>query len=302
MLDLLIIGGGPAGLTAGIYAKRALLDCKLIEKQGVGGQIAVSHWIENYPGFPGISGAGLMDKFEEHAKEMGLDIVFGEVYSIDKIPGGFSIKTSSEEIQARSVIVATGAKPKKLNIPGEEQFIGRGVSFCATCDAPFFRELEVAVIGGGNSAIKEADYLTKFASKVYLIHRRKEFRAEKISQQKLLSNPKVEFILDSVAEEIIGGQIIEKLAIKNVLSGEESIINVGGVFIFIGTDPITEFVDVEKDKNGFIITDKNQKTSVEGIFAAGDCCSSPIKQVAAAVGDGTKAALLALQYIESTHN
>jgi thioredoxin reductase (NADPH) len=298
MLDLLIIGGGPAGLTAGIYAERALLDCKLIEKQGVGGQIALSHLIENYPGFPAISGVELMEKFEQHAIGAGLEIIFGDVQSINKGSNGFNIKTGDSEIKAKSVIVATGAKPKRLEVPEEERLIGRGVSFCATCDAPFFKGMDVAVVGGGNSAIKEADFLTKYVNKVFLVHRRKEFRAEKISQEKLKSNPKVEFVLDSVVEAITGRQAVEAIKVKNLLTNQHKEIGVGGVFVFIGTIPVTRFVDVEKDSHGFIVTDKDQKTSVEGIFAAGDCCSNRVKQVAAAVGDGTKAALSAQDYIE----
>lgn len=302
MFDLIIIGAGPAGIAAGIYAKRAMLDCLIIDKQGIGGQMVLSDLIENYPGFLSISGFELMNKFKEHAEKLGINIKQTEVESISKSDDRFTIKLASEEIQAKSVIIATGAKPKKIGFPGENKFTGRGVSYCATCDGPFFRDMEVAVIGGGDTAAKEANYLTKHAKKVYLIHRRNELRAEKINQEKVFENPKIELIWDSVPLEIQGVDIISHLLINNVKSNEKSLLDVQGVFIFIGHEPNTEFISVKKDENGFILTDENMQTSIKGIFAAGDCRHKRLKQVVTAVGDGALAAVSAEDYINILHN
>lgn len=299
LLDLIIIGAGPAGIAAGLYAKRAMLDCFIIDKQGIGGQIVLSDLIENYPGFPSISGFELMNKFKEHADKLGLNVRQAEVASIDKSDNHFTIKLISEDIQTKSIIIATGAKPKKIGIPGENKFVGRGVSYCATCDGPFFKDMEVAVIGGGDTAAKEANYLTKHAKKVYLIHRRNELRAEKINQKRVFENPKIELIWDSIPLEIQGDDAISHLLINNVKSNEKSLLDVRGVFIFIGNEPNTEFISAEKDESGFIITDENMQTSVNGIFAAGDCRHKRLKQVVTAVGDGALAAVCAEDYINS---
>ncbi|MBI1912444.1 MAG: thioredoxin-disulfide reductase [Deltaproteobacteria bacterium] len=300
MYDLIIIGGGPAGLTAGIYAQRSRLKTLLIEKQMLGGQIAVSDVIENYPGFPSISGAGLMEKFEEHAKGLGLEVKYADVYNIAVEGSTKVLKTSEGELRAKAIIVATGAKPRRLGAPGEKEYTGKGVSYCATCDGPFFRKLPVMVVGGGDTAVKEAVYLSKLASKVYLVHRREKFRAEKMHQEKAESAANIEIIKSHVLKEIKGeGGLVKKAVIQNVNTSEIREIDAEGVFIFVGINPTTDFVDVEKDEGGFIKTNQKMETSVPGIFAAGDCRTTPLLQVATAVGDGAIAAYMAEAYIEN---
>ncbi len=298
MCDIIIIGGGPAGLTAGIYAQRARLKTLLLEKEMIGGQIAVSDVIENYPGFPSISGAGLMEKFEEHARGLGLEIRMTDVITIEGIGKEKIIKTSDGDFTARAVIVATGAKPRKLDIPGEKEFTGKGVSYCATCDGPFFKGQRVLVVGGGDTAVKEAVYLSRIADKVYIAHRRDQLRAEKIIQEKALSIPNIEMLWSHILKEIKGKKGVEKVVLQNLKDNSLKEIDAEGVFIFTGINPTTDFVDVEKDKNGFIKTDQNMQTSVRGIFAAGDCRITPLKQVSTAVGDGAIAAFMAEKYIE----
>lgn len=298
MYDLIIIGGGPAGFTAGIYAQRARLKTLLLEKEMLGGQIAVSDVIENYPGFPSISGAGLMEKFEQHARGLGLEIKMADVIDVHDKGMEKVIKTSEGDLITRAVIVATGAKPKRLGVPGEREFTGKGVSYCATCDGPFFRNQRVLVVGGGDTAVKEAVYLSKIAGKVYIAHRRDMLRAEKVIQEKAVSTPNIEMLLSYVLKEIKGKIGVEKVIVQNLKDNTLKEIDVEGVFVFVGINPTTDFVDVEKDKNGFIKTDQDMKTSVQGIFAAGDCRTTPLKQVSTAVGDGAIAAFMAEKYIE----
>lgn len=298
MYDVIIIGGGPAGLTAGIYAQRARLKTLLLEKEMIGGQIAVSDVIENYPGFPSISGAGLMEKFKEHARGLGLEIRMTDVLTIADMGKEKIIKTSEGDLAARTVIVATGAKPRRLDIPGEKEFTGKGVSYCATCDGPFFKGQRVLVIGGGDTAVKEAVYLSRIADKVYIVHRRDQLRAEKIIQEKALSIPNIEMLWSHVLKEIKGEKGVEKVVLQNLKDTSVKEIDAEGVFIFTGINPTTDFVDVEKDKSGFIKTDQNMQTSVKGIFAAGDCRTTPLKQVSTAVGDGAIAAFMAEKHIE----
>lgn len=298
MYDLIIIGGGPAGLTAGIYTQRARLKTLLLEKAAVGGQISVSDVIENYPGFSSISGAGLMEKFEEQARGLGLEIQFTDVLDIRDIGKEKLVKTSDGDISAKSIIVATGAKPKILGIPGEKEFTGKGVSYCATCDGPFFKAQRVLVVGGGDTAVKEAVYLSKIAAKVYIAHRRDKFRAEKILQEKALSIPNIEMLWNNTLKEIKGNTGVEKVVLQNIKDNSVKELGIDGIFIFVGINPTTDFVDVEKDKYGFIKTDQNMQTSVKGIFAAGDCRITPLKQVSTAVGDGAIAAFMAEKYIE----
>ncbi|MDP2682981.1 MAG: thioredoxin-disulfide reductase [Deltaproteobacteria bacterium] len=298
MYDVIIIGGGPAGLTAGIYAQRARLKTLLLEKEMVGGQIAVSDVIENYPGFPSISGADLMEKFEGHAKGLGLEIRMTDVIAVEDMGKEVIVKTSEGDLTARTVIVATGAKPRRLGISGEKEFTGKGVSYCATCDGPFFKGQRVLVIGGGDTAVKEAVYLSRIAGKVYIVHRRDQLRAEKIIQEKALSIPNIEMLWSHVLKEIKGEKGVEKVVLQNLKDNSLKEIDAEGVFIFTGINPTTDFVDVEKDKSGFIKTDQNMQTSVKGIFAAGDCRTTPLKQVSTAVGDGAIAAFMAEKYIE----
>ena len=299
MFDLVIIGGGPAGLTAGIYAQRARLKTVLLEKQMVGGQIAVSDVIENYPGFPSISGAELMEKFEGHARGLGLEIRFADVLNITVEDEVKVIKTSEGEIRTKAVIIATGARPKRLGVPGEKELTGKGVSYCATCDGPFFRNLKVMVVGGGDTAVKEAVYLSRLAAKVYIVHRRDKFRAEKMHQEKLESTANIEMITSHVLKEIKSeNNLVKSVVLEDLKTCGTREIETEGVFIFVGINPTTDFADVDKDGGGFIKTAADMATSMPGVFAAGDCRTTPLLQVATAVGDGAIAAASAIDYVE----
>ncbi len=293
--QLVIIGGGPAGLAAAIYAGRAELDGLLLEKLSPGGQVLITDRVDNYPGFPdGISGFDLVDKMAAHAKKFGIEHLNGEVNSITRADDS-SLKVSlagDDEIMARTIILATGATHRALGVKGEKELAGKGVSYCATCDGPFFRDQVVAVVGGGDSAVQEAIFLTKFASRVYVIHRRDELRATKVLQKKAMENPAIEFIWDSVVEEIRGTDSVEAVDILNRKTGERSILNVQGVFIFVGIQPNTEFLKgfVDMDDRGFIRTDEWMRTSEKGVYAAGDCRLKPLLQIVTAVSDGATAA------------
>ena len=295
--DLVIVGAGPAGITAGIYAKRARLKTAVIEKLGVGGQIVVSDSVENYPGFPEISGYELMQKFEEQARSFDLEIEDGEVVEITDEGEYKSVRTDDRDYKTRSVIIASGAKPSRLGVKGEEELIGKGVSFCATCDGFFFRDKDILVVGGGDSAITEALFLSKIVNKVYVVHRRSELRAAKILQERAFENPKIEFIWNSVVEEITGKDTVEGVVLRDVVTEERSGLAVSGVFMYVGLVPNTEFLDVEKNDAGFILTDEGLATSVTGIFAAGDCRATLLRQVTTAVGDGALAAVSAERYL-----
>jgi len=301
--DLVIIGGGPAGLTAGIYASRARLNVLLLEKMAPGGQVLVSDWIENYPGFPeGCSGYDLVTKMVEQAKNFGLNIETSEVLSLDLSEAVKKIELNDKTITTLSIIIATGASPRKLGVPGEDMFIGKGVSFCATCDGPFFKNSIVAAVGGGDTAVQESLFLTKFAKKVYLIHRRDELRATKILQERAIANDKIEFVWDSVVTGIGGGLTnVEKISVKNVKTGEEKEIPVSGCFIWVGILPNTSFLKdtLKVDENGFIIAGHNMETSVPGVFAVGDVRNTPLRQIVTAVGDAAIAAVSAEHYIEN---
>ncbi|CAG0984803.1 thioredoxin reductase (NADPH) [Methanosarcinales archaeon] len=297
--DIVIIGGGPAGLTAGIYVKRAMLNAVLLEKMGIGGQIIVTDKVENFPGFLEISGADLAAKFEEQARKFGLEMKgMAEVDSIEDKGNIKIIKTTEGDIETKSVIIASGTTPKRLGAKGEVELTGRGVSYCATCDGFFFKEKEVVVIGGGDSAITEAIYLTKMAKKVTVVHRRNELRAEKINQEHAFSNPKISFIWDSVLEEIVGKNVVEKVVLKNLKTNVTSEVKTDGVFIYVGLIPNTKFADVKKDEWGFVIANAKMETSVKGIFVAGDCRVTPLRQITTAVGDGAIAAVSAERYLE----
>ena len=301
--DLVIIGGGPAGLTAGIYASRARLNVLLLEKAAPGGQVLVSDWIENYPGFPeGCSGYDLVTKMAEQAKQFGLVIEGGQVLSLNVSETVKKIELNDKTITTLSIIIATGASPRKLGVPGEDMFIGKGVSFCATCDGPFFKENVVAAVGGGDTAVQESIYLTKFAKKVYLIHRRDELRATKILQERAMANDKIEIMFDSVLTGIYGGLTnVEKINVKNLKTKEEKEISVAGCFIWVGTFPNTSFLkdSVKVDKYGFIMVNQSMETSVPGVFAAGDVRKTPLRQIVTAVGDAAIAAVSAEHYIEN---
>ncbi len=300
MYDLVIIGGGPGGLTAGIYAQRANLKTVLLEKMGIGGQICMSDVIENYPGFKSINGIDLMKLFEEQARALGLEVKFAEVMKVVDRGTHKEVITSEETIAAKAVIISTGARPKRLGVAGEAELIGRGVSFCATCDGFFFKGREVAVIGGGDAALKEGLFLCKIAKRVHLIHRRDAFRAEKITQDKAHADPNFEFHLNKVVDEVKGDAMgVQGLLLSDTVTGEKEELKVDGVFVFVGISPNTTFTDVEKDDYGFIKTDRLLMTSAMGIFAVGDCRDTPLRQVATAVGDGAFAAFEAQRYVES---
>ncbi len=300
--DLVIVGGGPAGLTAGLYAARARLNVVLIEKLMPGGQIATTDWIENYPGFPdGISGADLVVKMTEQVKRFDLPIESKEVKSIELSDGIKKIDLGDKSVTTNAIIIATGASPRKLGVPGEDLFYGKGVSFCGTCDAPFFRDEVVAAVGGGDTAVQESIYLTKFAKKVYLIHRRDELRAAKILQERAFANDKIELVWDSVVTSINGLLTnVVSVTVKNVKTGESKDLKVEGCFIWVGTSPNTGFISdaVKVNDWGFIITDQKMETSVPGVFAVGDVRNTPLRQVATAVGDGAIAAVSAEHFIE----
>ena len=300
--DLVIIGGGPAGLTAGIYAARARLNVVLLEKVVPGGQILITDWIENYPGFPeGLSGTDLVDKLTQQAKRFGLTIENSEVLAISSLDHIKKITLDDRVITSRAVIIATGASPRKLNIPGEDIFYGKGLSFCATCDGPFFNGDIVAAVGGGDTAVQESIFLTKFAKKVYLIHRRDQLRATKILQERAKANNKIEFIWDSVVTGIEGLTNVEKISVKNVKTGDVKELMVDGCFVWIGIIPNTGFLGdfVKFDKSGFVIADSNMETSVPGVFAAGDVRNTPLRQVITASGDAAIATFSAENYIEN---
>jgi thioredoxin reductase (NADPH) len=272
--DTVIIGGGPAGLSAGIYALRARLSTLLIERYMPGGQMMVTDYVENYPGFPsGIGGPDLSAEMEKQAKSLGLEIMLADVTSVDLSEREKVIVTSEGELRTLTVIFSLGVTPRMLGVPGESKFFGRGVSTCATCDGAFFRDKEVAVVGGGNTAIQDALFLTKFASKVTVIHRRDALRATKILQERAFKNPKIEFAWDSVVEEIVGDVKVESVVIRNVKNSALRTIPVSGIFILVGTVPNTELLkgQVTQDPWGYIITDDDMRTSVDGVFAAGDC-------------------------------
>ncbi len=299
--DIVIIGAGPAGLTAGIYAARARMNVLLLEKAVPGGQVLVTDWIENYPGFPeGISGFDLSEKMKTQAEELGLKIETAEVHSLNLAGKVKEIILKDRSITSKSLIIASGASPRKLGI-GEDKFMGKVISFCATCDAPFFKDKIVVAIGGGDTAVQEAVFLTKFAKKVYLVHRRDELRAEKILQERAFENDKIEIIWDSVATGVEGFFGVESVKIKNVKTNEEKTLKADGCFIWVGILPNTDFLNesLKTDETGFIQADKNMQTSVPGVFAVGDVRDTPLRQIATAVGDGAMAAVNAEHFIEN---
>ena len=304
-IDLVIIGGGPAGLTAGLYAARARLGCAILEKMIPGGLAATTHLIENYPGFPeGIGGMELALKIEEQARRFGARVEIEEVERVGLVDGGFEVKTNLGEWRSRGIIVASGGRPRRLGVPGEELFVGRGVSYCATCDGAFFRDRVVAVIGGGDSALEEALFLTRFAKKVRVIHRRGELRATKLLQERARGNDRIELVLNSVVEEIHGEGTVKGVTVRGVGTNERRELQVDGLFVYVGFGPNTEFLppEVRTDEAGFVLTNERLETSVPGMFAAGDVRVKSVRQVATAVGDGALAAVNAGQYIESLAN
>lgn len=297
--ELVIIGAGPAGLTAAIYGKRAGLDTLVIEKGKPGGQILITSEIENWPGTVTESGAELAEKLRYHAEHFKAEFKSATVMGLKPGNNRCVVVTDDGEIDAGAVIIASGCHFRKQGCPGEKEFTGKGVSYCAVCDAAFYEELEVAVIGGGNTAVEEAGYLTQFADKVYLVHRRDQFRADGLVVERAMKNPKIIPVMDSVLESIEGDDIVERIIVKNVKSGEKKAIPLNGVFIFIGTLPNATFVGdaVKTTEAGWIITDADMKTSTPGVFAAGDVRDTGLRQVVTAAGDGARAAMSAYAWI-----
>lgn len=300
--DVVILGGGPAGFSAGIYTARGNVSTAILDVSMLGGQPSNYLELENYPAFMKIGGFELMEKFEEHADMFGVQkFPMQEIEFIDLVSSPKIIRTKEVEFRTKSVIIATGAKPMKLGVKGEEEFTGRGVSYCAVCDGAFYKDKVVAIVGGGNSAVEEAIYLTKFASKVYIIHRRDELRADKIIQDRAAKNEKIEFVLNSVVCEIQGQDLVNNLILKNTKTDEMFNLAVDGVFPYIGITPNVENISgqITQDKAGFIITDETMKTSIDGVFAIGDVRKTPLRQVITAASDGAIAGVYAVKYIES---
>jgi len=301
MLQLAIIGGGVAGLSAAIYAARYGIECKIFEQKAAGGQIVVSANVENYPGVPGpISGFDLIQNFEKQVKNLNVPMLYKNCINIRGNSNGKTIEfDDGSQIEAKAVIIATGASPRKLNAKNEAKFIGRGISFCATCDGFFFKGKDVAVVGGGDSAIDESLFLSKLVNKIYVIHRRDQLRASKILQEKALNTPNIKFLWSTVVETVNGEQKVESLALKSTKDGSSSILKVDGVFIYIGLIPASKDFcpPVLDDKQGYIVTDSRMSTNIKGIFAAGDVRVSPLKQLITAASDGAVAADSANRYL-----
>jgi thioredoxin reductase (NADPH) len=298
--NVIIIGSGPAGLTAAIYAARANLKPLVFTGNEIGGQVSITNEVENYPGFPeGLTGPELVEKFQKQAERFGARIEYAEVTEVDFEVQPFRVKTYDNEYQAKAIVIATGASPRKLGVPGEAEFTGRGVSYCATCDGFFFRDKEIAVVGGGDSALEESVFLTKFASRVRIIHRRDELRAGYTLQERAKRNQKIEFVWDTVVTEINGNGAVESVQIKNVKTGEASALKADGVFIYIGHYPNSHlFKDkLEMDEHGYLITDRNTRTSVPGVFAAGEIADPVFRQVVSSAGEGCKAAIQVERYL-----
>ncbi len=297
--ELVIIGSGPAGMSAAVYGKRAGIDLVVLEKGQPGGQILITNEVENWPGTIETTGQALADSFRAHAEHLDTEIRRTTVQGV--VPGAKAhvVKTADGDIEARTVIIATGASFRRLGCPGEAELTGAGVSYCAVCDGAFFTDVEVAVIGGGNTAVEEAEYLTRFASKVHIVHRRNEFRADKLVVERALANPKIVPVWDSVVEAINGKDLVESVTLKNVKTGEKSELAVEGVFMFVGTLPNVTFLDgiLDRVDGGWIKADCSMATSVPGIFAAGDVRDTPLRQVVTAASDGAVAAMAAYHYL-----
>jgi thioredoxin reductase (NADPH) len=301
--DLVIVGAGPAGLTAGIYASRGRLDTVILERNLAGGQIALTELVENYPGFPeGVSGFELAEKMKAQAVVFGAELrEVQAVTALTPAPEGYQLVTDEGVLRTKAVILAPGVEGRRSGIPGEAEFIGRGVSWCATCDGPLYRGRTVAVVGGGDSAVEEGMFLAKFAERVYLVHRRDELRAAPIAQERCFATSKFEFVWDSVPRKIAGDEMVEALEVENVKTGELRVLPVSGVFMYIGQIPNTAWLKdtVELDEYGYIVTDGLLRTPLPGVFACGDAHANPLKQIAMAVGEGALAAVQAERYLDT---
>ncbi len=304
--DMIIIGGGPAGLTAGLYAGRARFKTLLLEKLITGGQVMTTDQIDNYPGFPeGITGYELSQRMRDQAERFGIEIRNAEVTALKPgNPHHTVVLEGGEEVVGRTIIIASGAKPRRAGFPGEAEFTGRGVGYCATCDGALYRDETIAVVGGGDTALQDAVFLTRFAQKVYLIHRRDQFRGARFYQERVFSNDKIEILWNTVVTEIRGDKNVSGLRLKNIQTGQESDLAVTGVFVFVGIQPITSWLSPDllaMDEYGFIKTDDNMATSIPGIFAAGDVRAKLLRQISTAVGDGSLACFSAEKYLEEQH-
>jgi thioredoxin reductase (NADPH) len=302
--DVIIVGAGPAGMCAAMYAGRGMLTALTIERGAPGGELLNTDLIEDYPGFESIKGWDLSEKMAAHAKKFGANIVTDSVRSVRRLPDGtFEVETERDvKYHALTVIVTAGGTPTKLGIPGEKEYAGRGVSYCAVCDGAFFKDEVLAVVGGGDAAVEEADYLTRYATKVYVIHRRDQLRASRILQERAFANPKIEFIWNKEVTEIVGTERgVQKLMLKDTVNGGASDLTVGGVFIFIGFKPNTGIVKdhFKHDPSGYIVTDERMMTSIPGLFAAGDLRSQLTRQITTAVGDATTAAIAVEKYVKA---
>lgn len=306
MYDIIIIGAGPAGLTAGLYGARAKLKTLLIEKSMPGGRAATTDIIENYPGFPeGINGFELGMKMKEQAERFGLEIITDDVKSVELLGEIKSVLTiNTGEYRSKAVIIATGAKANELKVPGERALTGRGVSYCGTCDGAFFQNQQVVVVGGGDTAIEDALFLTRFASKVTVIHRRDSLRATKILQEKAFAEPKISFIWNSAVEKVLGQEKVTGVEIRNLLTGARETMAADGVFIFVGATPETEFLEegLQCTDKGYIVADESTVTSIPGVFAAGDVRTKALRQVVTAVADGANAIIAVEKYLEDSGN
>ena len=291
-------------MTAGLYNARARLSVLLLERLAPGGQVLTTDWVENYPGFPdGVSGFELMDRMKTQAERFGLKIQNEEVIRLELSEKRKVVFLNSGTLESKTIILACGATWKKLGIEGEDRLMGRGISFCATCDGPFYRDEEVAVIGGGDTAVEEAIFLTRFVKKIYLVHRRDKLRATKLLQERAMSEEKITLVWETIPLRILGQNSVEAIEMRNVKTGDVQRKEVKGVFVFIGTIPNTELVkdSVKLDENGFILTDDNMQTSIPGVFAAGDIRSKLFRQISTAVGEGAAASYSAERYLESLH-
>ncbi len=301
MYDTIIIGAGPAGLTAALYAARGNLKTLVIEKGPSGGQIALTDIVENYPGFPdGDTGPNLAEKFQKQAERFGAEFDNGTVQEIKKEDGNFIVVKDGENLQTKTIICAMGADPRKLNVPGEDKNVGTGVSYCATCDGFFFRGKHVIVVGGGDAAVEESIFLTRFAESVTIVHRRDELRASKIIQERAFNNDKIHFIWHTVVTEIVSNGKVQHVILKNVKTDETREHPIDGVFIFIGHIPNTKLVEnlLEMDEHDLINVDLQMRTSIPGIYACGDCRTEAARQMVSSAGDGSTAAISAIKYLE----
>ena len=299
--DTIILGGGPAGISAGVYCARGNIDCAIIDTSLLGGQPTNYLEIENYLGFSSIEGWELSEKFEQHLDKFNVEkFTMEEIQNVDLISNPKVIRTLKGEYKARSIIIATGAKSTKLGVSGEREYTGKGVSYCAVCDGAFYKDKTVVVVGGGNAAVEEGIYLTKFASKVYIVHRRDSLRADKIVQERAFKNEKIEFVWDSVVEEIKGDSKVESVVLKNVKTNKTTEMKTDGVFPYIGFTPNCDGFNgqLKQDEKGFIVTDEYMQTSIPGVFAIGDVRVTPLRQVITAVADGAVAGVSAVKYLE----